>query len=132
MSDSISNQAGPSKSATKVHKKKKRAAAGSPTHSPVKIARIDDDDEEEEVGDDPMEALENGKSAVDPMDALNDQNGGDDDANAGQPVMPQRADEFEHEAEREIEVSKGLDGAAEEGKMKLVHAVRHQVSQNSQ
>jgi ATP-dependent RNA helicase DOB1 len=45
-----------------------------------------------------------------------------------EPVLPTRADEFEQEAEREVEAAKGLDGqAVEEGKVKLVHQVRHQV-----
>ena len=38
-----------------------------------------------------------------------------------------RADEFEQEASREIAATKGLDGG-DEGKMKLVHQVRHQVA----
>ncbi|ORX33502.1 putative ATP-dependent RNA helicase [Kockovaella imperatae] len=54
-----------------------------------------------------------------------------EDANNDEPVLPTRADEFEQQAEREVEASKGLDGAAsntDEGKMKLVHQVRHQVA----
>ncbi len=74
----------------------------------------DDDDE-------PMAVLE---KAADPMEAL------DGETEAAQ--LPVRADEFEQEAEREVEASKGLDGAAaEEGKMKLVHQVRHQASHSS-
>lgn len=43
---------------------------------------------------------------------------------------PVRVDEYELKAEREVDASKGLGGgdAAEEGKLKLVHEVRHQVS----
>lgn len=69
---------------------------------------------------DPMQALEDG--SADPMDAL------EADGEQQNAVLPRRADEFEQEAEREVEASKGLGGEAEEGKMKLVHQVRHQVS----
>ena len=72
---------------------------------------------------DPPEVLEYG--GPDPMENL-EQKMGEDSAS----VLPTRADEFQQEAEREIEASKGLDGDAtgDEGKMKLVHQVRHQVS----
>ena len=70
-----------------------------------------------------MEALERVHiGSEDPMDGLAQQA-----AEEGM-VIPTRADDFEQEAEREVEASKGLDGAVEEGKMKLVHQVRHQVS----
>lgn len=71
-----------------------------------------------------MEALASGSTApVDPMASLEaGMSTGDE------PVLPTRADEFEQEAEREVEAAKGLDGqAVEEGKVKLVHQVRHQV-----
>ena len=87
--------------------------------------------------DDPMEAMErqmtNGHAQVNGGPSTNGRSGadgaydinGDDD----EQIKPTRADEFEQEAEREVEVSKGLDGGAtDEGKMKLVHQVRHQVS----
>lgn len=135
-------EAGPSKG-------KRRAEE--PTIQPSKAARIasptgtgdDFESDEPQLGNgvDPMEALED---SVDPMDALEALNNGNGDINEDegerktddgeeeeeeQPVLPRRADEFEQEAEREVEASKGLDGAAaEEGKMKLVHQVRHQVS----
>lgn len=81
---------------------------------------------------DPMEALDTGEAegseggagAVDPMEQLDSQV---EDTDA-QGAMPVRADEFEQEAERVVEGAKGLDGgAAEEGQVKLVHQVRHQV-----
>ncbi|WVQ83968.1 hypothetical protein IAT38_006113 [Cryptococcus sp. DSM 104549] len=58
---------------------------------------------------------------TDPMQAL---------AEEAEAAMPVRADEFEQEAEREVDAAKGLggDGATEEGKVKLVHQVRHQVA----
>ena len=89
--------------------------------------------------DDPMEAMErqmaNGSGAAEAGPRLNgrtDTGREDDDTDMNgegdEQVMPTRADEFEQEAVREVEVSKGLDGAAaDEGKMRLVHQVRHQV-----
>lgn len=80
------------------------------------------------AGVDPMEALDNGdveNGGDDPMDNLDKQV---EDVEAPG-AMPVRADEFEQEAERVVEGAKGLDGgAAEEGQVKLVHQVRHQVS----
>lgn len=79
-----------------------------------------------------MEALETNdedkqteiKAEVDPMEDLEKQAAEDAEA----PAAPVRADEFEQEAERVVEAAKGLDGgSAEEGQVKLVHQVRHQV-----
>ena len=69
-----------------------------------------------------MASLMNG--AGDPMENLEHEMGSD-----GAVALPRRADEFEEKAEREVEASKGLDGGltGDEGKMKLVHQVRHQV-----
>jgi ATP-dependent RNA helicase DOB1 len=113
-------------------KTKKRSPPGEPIAPPSKSARVvsptgTGDDDESDVpmttvdpvktlgtAVDPMETLE--ATAVDPMEALE----------AEAPVLPRRADEFEQEAEREVEAAKGLNGE-QEGKMKLVHQVRHQV-----
>ena len=74
------------------------------------------------AGVDPMEALDNGNSNEDPMEGLEKEVG---DV-PGAVVM--RADEFEQEAERVVDAAKGLDGGAgDEGQVKLVHQVRHQV-----
>lgn len=85
-------------------------------------ARVDPMEQLANGAADPMEHLENG--AGDPMQNLEHEMGED-----GGTVLPTRADEFEQQAEREVEVSKGLDGgsAGDEGKIKLVHQVRHQV-----
>jgi ATP-dependent RNA helicase DOB1 len=58
---------------------------------------------------------------IDPMEGLEQTMGVESQV----PVegMPVVADEFEQEAEREIEASKGLDAGEGEGKMKLVHQV---------
>lgn len=123
MSGSNSPIAGPSRP----HKTKKRSANAStpdePIAPPSKSARIasptgtgdDFESGDPQLGNgvDPMEALE----AAEPI--------AEDGEEA--PVLPRRADEFEQEAEREVEASKGLGGEVEEGKMKLVHQVRHQV-----
>lgn len=79
------------------------------------------------AGVDPMEALDNnasnGAEHVDPMEGL--------DAQVPDAEVPGaaivRADEFEQEAERVVDAAKGLDGAGDEGQVKLVHQVRHQV-----
>ena len=123
MSDANS-RAGPSTSSQKLKKSKRKNDSGSNT--PIKTPRlaspIDQDDtapvasSSKSNGVDPMDALDND---VDPMEKLAHE--------AGETVVPTRADEFEQQAEREVEASKGLDGAVEEGKMKLVHQVRHQV-----
>ena len=138
-----SSSAGPS-TLPLSRKQKKRAARenGESTSQPaLKTARLassDVDDTDMDPGDgagvDPMEQLANG--AGDPMEHL--ENGGTDpmqnlEQEMGEDsvgALPTRADEFEQQAEREVDVSKGLDGAAtgDEGKMKLVHQVRHQVS----
>ena len=75
------------------------------------------------IPDDPMAALERHHA-----NAAKDDDNGDEDDRPGGEVQPVRADEFEQEAEREVEASKGLDGGVDEGKMKLVHQVRHQVA----
>lgn len=128
--------AGPS---TPRKKTKKRAAEdGTPAAKKTKAPRIDDDEAEEEPAqDDPMAALE--EAQKDPMEALDENLKGETSENG--PVeeakdahipgqAPVRADEYELKAEREVDASKGLGGgdAAEEGKLKLVHEVRHQVS----
>ena len=67
--------------------------------------------------------VEQGNGTVDPMENLENQA---EDVEA--PSAPVRADEFEQEAERVVEAAKGLDGGSgEEGQVKLVHQVRHQV-----
>ncbi|RSH90161.1 ATP-dependent RNA helicase mtr4 [Saitozyma podzolica] len=113
----MSSKAGPSRTP------KKRSANGQDGPA-SKNPRIDDDEYDATggAGVDPMEALE-GK--VDAMEALES---GGDAMEALEAAMPVRADEFEQEAEREVENAKGLDGKVEEGKMKLVHQVRHQVA----
>lgn len=125
-SNGQSSQAGPSRP----KKTKKRSAQSTPDEPiapPSKSARTTSptgtgDDFESDMPQlgtavDPMEALES--TAVDPMEALE----------ADAPIiLPKRADEFEQEAEREVEAAKGLGGEQAEGKMKLVHQVRHQVS----
>jgi ATP-dependent RNA helicase DOB1 len=110
--------------------KKGKRKNGSGTSTPNKTPRVASPVPDTQVaiasssssknGMDPMEALEGGD---DPMERLTGAEAGDEAA-----IVPTRADEFEQEAEREVEASKGLDGQAEEGKMKLVHQVRHQVS----
>lgn len=154
MDSSSRPQAGPSTPSGQKNKKNKRKqekngdtprAKQPRVASPVEPIDVDDEDGPElmKAGPsgsvDPMEALENG-DAADQMAALVKQGasgadesmaGGEANEEAVGPV-PVRADEFEQEAEREVEASKGLDGAAaEEGKMKLVHQVRHQVSSPS-
>ena len=72
-----------------------------------------------------MEALDNGASnGGDPMEGLER-----DITEVEVPgAVPVRADEFEQEAERVVEAAKGLDGGdGDEGQVKLVHQVRHQV-----
>lgn len=124
MSDSTS-RAGPSSASHHSKKSKRKNASGSNT--PSKTPRLASPEDEEPIasssknGVDPMDALED--STDDPMERLENEAGETEGT-----VVPTRADEFEQEAEREVEASKGLDGAAEEGKMKLVHQVRHQVS----
>ena len=128
-------KAGPSKQPKKRERKRsssKSIESVSP-QPPSKLSRIDDEgpDVAGGAGVDPMEALETNeediktevKAEVDPMEDLENQA---EDTEA--PAAPVRADEFEQEAERVVEAAKGLDGAAaEEGQVKLVHQVRHQV-----
>lgn len=138
---SRASSAGPSSTPKPRRQKKRQHAKESSPLPPTKISRIDSPDHDMgAAGVDPMEALENGNTNPDPMEGLERETaeGGDgadvraENGNGngdGEQALPVRADEFETEAEREIEASKGLDGAAgEEGKMKLVHQVRHQVS----
>lgn len=129
--------AGPS---TPRKKTKKRAAEdGTPAAKKTKAPRIDDDEAEEpqSAQEDPMAALE--EAQKDPMEALDENLKGETSEDG--PVeeakdalipgqAPVRADEYELKAEREVDASKGLGGgdAAEDGKLKLVHEVRHQVS----
>lgn len=124
-------KAGPSKQPKKRERKRsssKSVNSVSP-QPPSKLSRIDDEgpDVAGGAGVDPMEALETNetevKAEVDPMEDLEKQA---EDVEA--PAAPVRADEFEQEAERVVEAAKGLDGgAADEGQVKLVHQVRHQV-----
>ncbi|KAL7424483.1 ATP-dependent RNA helicase mtr4 [Cryptotrichosporon argae] len=96
--------------------KKRVAQAGSPGADslPSKAPRLD-----AEPAVDPMAALEAGQVAADGHEA---------DGAAHVPgAAAVRADEFSTEAEREVDGAKGL-GDADEGKMKLVHSVRHQVA----
>lgn len=129
--------AGPS---TPRKKTKKRAAEdGTPAAKKTKAPRIDDDEAQEEPAqnDDPMAALD--EAQKDPMEMLDENLKGETSEDG--PVeeskdghipgqAPVRADEYELKAEREVDASKGLGGgdAADEGKLKLVHEVRHQVS----
>lgn len=131
-------KAGPSTQPRK--HRRKRSASSKSTDSvtpqpPSKLSRIDDEgpDVAGGAGIDPMEALdasdndESNGNAVDPMEDLEHQV---EEIEA--PVVPVRADEFEQEAERVIDSAKGLDGAsADEGQVKLVHQVRHQVCWSS-
>lgn len=128
----IRNNSGPSGLSKKAKKQKRKndRSTDSPSKAP-RLASPNRDDEETPTPiasssktstADPMEALERVHiGSEDPMDGLAQQA-----AEEGM-VIPTRADDFEQEAEREVEASKGLDGAVEEGKMKLVHQVRHQV-----
>ncbi|KAK4684130.1 ATP-dependent RNA helicase DOB1, partial [Tremellales sp. Uapishka_1] len=117
---SRSTSAGPSTSTPKPRKHKKRAAkesAETTPQPPAKLPRTVSPPRED------VEMQGNGEEEADPMASLEKEQAGEER------VMPVRADEFEQEAEQEIEASKGLDGAAaDEGKMKLVHQVRHQVA----
>ena len=130
MSPAVSTPgAGPSSNG-RSKKQKRSVSAEEQLAPPSKAARVasptgtGDDFEVDEPqlgnGVDPMAALEAGND--DPMDAL------DQEAEAeADEARPKRADEFEQQAEREVDASNALGGTAEEGKMKLVHAVRHQV-----
>ncbi|OCF59139.1 ATP-dependent RNA helicase DOB1 [Kwoniella mangroviensis CBS 10435] len=134
------SSAGPSTPREKKHKKRNAKERSVETSDrPIKSARIDeidnnDDVEEEEEEDETAQA---GGDAMDMLDSgvVSSSKKGDamEALESGQDVEGAtvvKADEFETEAEREVEASKGLDGAAagEEGKMKLVHQVRHQVA----
>lgn len=129
--------AGPSR--PKKTKKRSAVTPEEPIAPPSKSARVasptgtGDDFESGEMqlgtGVDPMDALEQQDATmVDPMDAMeaNGEDGMEEDGT--QVVLPKRADEFEQQAEREVDAAKGLGGEQAEGKMKLVHQVRHQVS----
>jgi ATP-dependent RNA helicase DOB1 len=124
-------KAGPSTTRDKGRKRRSSSkSSDSPsTQPPSKLTRIDDEedgDAEGGAGVDPMEALENDNSngGGDPMEGLEK-----DITEVDVPeAVPVRADEFEQEAERVVEAAKGLDGeAGDEGQVKLVHQVRHQV-----
>ena len=141
----VTSLAGPSSRPMEGKQKKRSTRENSELTPPPpsKAARIDPVDSEDvdmdsggAAGVDPMEQLASGNqdsmeqlekvgNGADPMKELEHQNGDNGDSN-----MPRRADEFEQEAEMEIEASKGLDGAVtgDEGRMKLVHQVRHQAS----
>lgn len=111
-------------------KQKKRQGEDGSSAKPAKLPRIDADEDLSDVDmptgpptQDPMLALEEAERAGVP-------DGPVDEADGIVPGMaPVRADEFSTEAEREVDATKGLSGdaSAEEGKMKLVHQVRHQV-----
>ena len=107
--------------------KRQKRQADRNGEAPSKVQRVASPKRDEEdqptasSAKDPMEALDG--DGDDPMDKLATQAGETD-----QTIVPTRADEFEQTAEREVEAAKGLDGKVEEGKMKLVHEVRHQVA----
>lgn len=129
----MAGPAGPSR-----QKQKKRQADDGDSGKPAKQARITDS------GDDGSDVdMPTGPPTQDPMLALEEAERAGEGVHDG-PVeeaedghvpgqAPVRADEFETEAEREVDATKGLGGDAtgEEGKMKLVHQVRHQVSCSS-
>ncbi|ORY25352.1 rRNA-processing arch domain-domain-containing protein [Naematelia encephala] len=128
--------AGPSTPKTK--KAKKRAARttedGDDTLPASKTPRLATPDPAGGAGIDPMEALDTVDGSEDPMAALEAQAQGENGTTSmGEQgengVMPMVADEFEQEATREVEPDQGLGaGQVDEGKMKLVHQVRHQVA----
>ena len=126
-----STSAGPSGLSKKSRKQKRKTVKE--TDTPSKTPRLTSPESQEDDQPiassskannvDPMAALENDAAdQSDLMERLAQENGEEGT------VVPTRADDFEQEAEREVEASKGLDGAVEEGKMKLVHQVRHQVN----
>ena len=124
------SRAGPSTARDKGRKRRSSSkSSDSPSiQPPSKLTRIDDDEVDADggAGVDPMEALDNGTSngAGDPMEGLEKEIEEVEVPGA----VPVRADEFEQEAERVVEAAKGLDGGdADEGQVKLVHQVRHQV-----
>lgn len=132
-----SADAGPSRP-PKTKKRSAQYTPDEPVAPPSKSARVasptgtgDDfeyDDPQLGTDADPMAALESvGAAAPDPMEALEADAGGEDGEDAPI-ILPKRADEFEQEAEREVDNAKGLGEGQAEGKMKLVHQVRHQVS----
>jgi ATP-dependent RNA helicase DOB1 len=124
--------------------RKRAAEPGSAGAPEKKTARIDaeikqarkDDAGDVDMDEDEQDAKSSASASVDPMAALENESTSDGpvaEAPAAEShipgVAPVRADEFSTEAEREIEAAKGLGGeGGEEGKMKLVHSVRHQVS----
>lgn len=89
---------------------------------------------------DPMEALEKGAGeatvgdqTMEDLDEKNGNNVGDVSIDVEVPSesskpMPVVTDDFEQEAEREVAATSGFAKVEEGEKMKLVHAVRHQVS----
>lgn len=127
-----SASAGPSKAGGSSRRRRSSddSAGSSTKEPPAKLSRIDDEPDTDMggAGVDPMEALDNsaanGSEHVDPMEGLEKQV---QDVDVPAPAIV-RADEFEQEAERVVEAAKGLDGGAgDEGQVKLVHQVRHQV-----
>lgn len=125
------SSAGPSTPRSKKNQKKRALDAGGPDRAP-KTARL------EEIGDgsDGDVEMSGGGEPSDPMAALEAAEQAGEGVHDG-PVeeaeglvpgrAPVRADEFEQEAEREVDATKTLGGGGDEGKMKLVHQVRHQV-----
>jgi hypothetical protein len=119
-------QAGPSTNHSKQRKRRSSSKSSDTptTQPPSKLTRIDDEDTDMGgAGVDPMEALDTSNGNEDPMEGLEKQVEEVDVPGA----VVVRADEFEQEAERVVEAAKGLDGAGDEGQVKLVHQVRHQV-----
>ncbi|KAL1408467.1 ATP-dependent RNA helicase mtr4 [Vanrija albida] len=141
-----SASAGPSTPRGKKNQKKRAADGSASKTKPAKAAKVakveqrvaeqiadegDDDDEPSPAAgpvDDPMAALESQADGGADGDAVPEADGAD--AVPGE--APVRADEFETQAEREVDAAKGLGGETaedgKEGKMKLVHQVRHQVA----
>ncbi|WWC67600.1 uncharacterized protein I206_101510 [Kwoniella pini CBS 10737] len=138
MASSNSNSksvAGPSTPRSKKEKKRgvKERSVDTISDRPVKTAKIEEDIQEDETGQaggDAMDLLDSGAGPSNPKaDAMEILEGQTEKGQDLEGVTVVKADEFSTEAEREIEASKGLDGAAsDEGKMKLVHQVRHQVA----
>ncbi|KIR97761.1 ATP-dependent RNA helicase DOB1 [Cryptococcus deuterogattii 2001/935-1] len=101
-------------------KQKKRSSkdkSGTPSPRPSKAARLD----QEDGADDHMDVLEKGKDGQprDPMEALEEV------------AMPKVEDEYEVQAEREVDAAKDfadVTAPGQEAKLKLVHQVRHQVA----
>lgn len=80
--------------------------------------------QEEEA--DPMEALENGNDGTEDQNMDQDVAKDDETTPAVAPVKV--TDDFEQQAEREVAATAGFAAVDEKEKMRLVHQVRHQVS----